>query len=154
MKRGTDDCGDPHVRVRGRQVAETFDLDLLHLRVGKNRLICSGLEHHFQFLQCRALETVNTKFDLSARDRFAFVRLDVGYQIPATAYQLTDTPNIVVDHILEQQHGRRFQCIRIGDAIILIGNHGCIPQRSLYWHDKCICFFSRVKFGTVLRRAD
>jgi hypothetical protein len=94
------------------------------------------------------IENVTT-FDLSSRNRFGFVGLDVGYQIPASAYQLTDTSNIVIDHVPEQQHGRCFQCIRICHAIILIDDHPCIPSKSMYCHGQCICFSSRVKFAAM-----
>jgi hypothetical protein len=125
VKLGTDDGGDPGVRVGRGQVAKTLDLALLDLRVRENRLACAGLEHHCQFLQRGALESVNPKLDLFARDCLRFVRLDVGYQVLATTRHFADTSNIVVHHVLEEQHGRRFQYVRVGNTIILVGDHWC-----------------------------
>lgn len=51
------------------------------------------------------------------------------YKVPGTTRQLAGTANIVVHHVLELQHGRRDQRVRVGDAIFLPGDHRRFIQR-------------------------
>jgi len=68
VNRFANDGGNPCVRIRGGQFTETFDLTRLHLGIGNNRPVRSGLEHHIQLIQGGTLEALDSRFNLYAYD--------------------------------------------------------------------------------------
>ena len=117
-------CGtDPSLGMGVGNLREAAHFEVLHHRVGEDRLGGAGVEGHLELPQGGTLEPGDPGCQLFAHDGCGLVRLYMRHQVGTAVNQLAERGYVGVHLRLENHHGRRFDGVRIGDEIGVVLDH-------------------------------